>query len=405
MLPGRILQKISKYRYVVQIQTMGTIETVPCWSLSTNDTFSVGEYCSVLTHASDPRLSVYVITKGVYPGHGEIVASPASLSPWNWLNNILHLGQVQVNKPKYWFGIIDKLSTDRTRADVQLYLSGNFAETASKKILPFNRRYWTDVPIQYFGDSGFFSFETGDHVVLDFNFSSSPRLIGFAQEPRLREVIGKTFYQHIIPIGQFKSLSGVIDDKPKYDKNGNLIDRDPLDGTFYAFAPINQGYKYSGSTKIYDLRTCSIEMLTNNKSYYWKGDRIMETTLRSARTLFTESFLLNTGRDSNNIHDYIIWKRDGTYERRYLARSFNTVFGGDFESNYGSDYKTGVRYTALPFIETFEELKGKENEWDVIFHHRGTGRILNDITGWFTAAKYSPVLNLEGYLVRKQDNE
>lgn len=404
MLLGKILQKTGKYRYVVQAQSMGTAVTVQCWCLSTKDVFEVGDFCSVLTHASDPNQNAYVITRGEWLGHGEIVASPLSLSSWNWLRNRLLLGHVQVSKPKYWFGIIESMSEDRRRANVQLYGSGNFGETARVKIFPFNKRVWTDVPIKYQGDSSFYSFEPGDNVVLDFKFSNSPELIGFAQEPRVRDVIAKVFYQHVIPVNWFKQNSGVIDDKIKYDKKGNVIERDPLDGNFYAFAPINYGYPYRGSSKIYDYQSSIVEMSASGKRYSWSSDRVMESSARYSRTLLPESFLLGAGMNNNNVEEYFIWKRDGTYEKRYLSRSFNTVFGNDFETNYGSDYKTGVRYNAKPFIDSFPELKEYYDTCDVVFYHRGVGRILGDIRGWFNVDKYSPMLNLEGYLIKKQES-
>ncbi|MCP1496223.1 hypothetical protein J2Y86_000930 [Pseudomonas migulae] len=361
---------------------------------------------AVLTHASDPRLLTFVITKGTFSGQAEAVASPMENSPWGWLNNQLNLGWTQVRKPKYWFGVIDKLSDDHRFADVVLYGSGNFGERGGIKIFPHDKKNWTRVPIKYFGDNAFFSFETGDHVVLDFAFTNSPTLIGFAQEPRLREIVGQITVYHIISIGRFFNAVGVVDDKhiSTTDKDGKKIPYDPWKGPFYAFAPINYGYKYSGSNYIIDVR----------RTYFTLDNRDYSSALDGSATLYTYGNGINLITETDLIakklatyrdyDEYTFLHSNGYRETRYLSRSFSTFFHSVQKPTYqyGKDYELGVRYDAVPFFTGLLDSPYLRNrkDLDIIFYRRSVGRTLE--TSWYVD-KYSPMLTMEGYFIRKEE--
>lgn len=407
MLPGRVIERVSKFRYVVEVRSIGTYITATCWSLSTNDVFNVGDIVAVLTHASDPRLLTFVITKGAFSGKAEAVASPMENSPWGWLNNQLNLGWTQVRKPKYWFAVIDKLSDDHKFADVVLYGSGNFGERGGIKIFPHDKKSWNRVPIKYFGDNAFFSFETGDHVVLDFAFTNSPTLIGFAQEPRLREIVGQITVNHIIPIGRFYTAIGIVDDKHTYDigKDGKKTPYDPWKGPFYAFAPINYGYKYSGSNSIIDIR----------RAYFTLDNRDYSSVLDGSQTLFTYGHGVNIMTESdrialqlsgsyNNYDQYTYLHPNGYRETRFLSRSFSTFFHSVQKPTYqyGKDYELGVRYDAVPFFMGLLNSPYLRNrkDLDIIFYRRSVGRTLDSN---FYFSKYSPILTMEGYFIRKEE--
>jgi hypothetical protein len=406
VLPGKIIERVSKFRYVVEIRSLGTYVKATCWSLSTTDVFNVGDIVSVLTHASDPRLLTFVITKGTFSGKAEAVANPMENSPWGWLNNQLNLGWTQVRKPKYWFAVIDKLSDDHKFADVVLYGSGNFGERGGIKIFPHDKKNWTRVPIKYFGDNAFFSFETGDHVVLDFAFSNSPTLIGFAQEPRLREIVGQITVNHIISIERFFGGIGIVDDKHTSTTlpDGTKEPYDPWKGPFYAFAPINRSYKYSGSNFITDIRRAYFTL--DNRDYISIGD--------GAQTLYTYGLGVNLMTESDNIalrlsnynnyDEYTFLHSTGYRETRYLSRSFSTFFHTVQKPTYkyGKDYELGVRYDAVPFFAGLlsDPYLRNRKDLDIIFYRRSVGRTLDSN---FYFSKYSPILTMEGYFIRKEE--
>lgn len=401
MLPGKVIERVSKFRYVVEIRSLGTYVTATCWSLSTTDVFSVGDIVSVLTHASDPRLLTFVITKGTFSGKAEAVASPMENSPWGWLNNQLNLGWTQVRKPKYWFAVIDKLSDDHKFADVVLYGSGNFGERGGIKIFPHDKKSWTRVPIKYFGDNAFFSFETGDHVVLDFAFTNSPTLIGFAQEPRLREIVGQITAYHILSISSFFTDVGIVDDKRTTTTlpDGTKVPYDPWKGPFYSFAPINKSYFYSGSNFLVDVRRAYFNLDGKDYESLFDGSGTLYT-YGTGTYLITESKALSL-TTNNDLDEYTFLHSTGYRETRYLSRSFSNFYhtAKNPTYQYGKDYELGVRYDAFPFFAGKNELRNRK-DLDIIFYRRSVGRILDSN---FHFGKYSPMLTMEGYFIRKEE--
>lgn len=353
MIRGEVISKISDGLYEVSINTdrESLAGTKPgsksifrqCYCLNAGEEFSSGEFCSVYSHATNPRTGWHVISKGA--GGSDYVANPLFQGQWSWLLNEMRLGAVQKYKPLYWFGTIASISEDETTADIRLWSGGNIGGN-----LPFGRSSWNSVPLE---GSILNQYLPGDNVVLSFNKTQAPIVLGFAQKPRKFVRVGKYALTHEAAsrgetwVRKKEDING-----GPYYKNQSFTEvgfsPDPMIGDYWRATysiKLNSGLEKEGTTHV-------------GSSFFNPISNILLPGL----------IILYPGIASN---EYYYRDPDFNTTLRYYTKSTGNRFvvTSGLKWIYGFAYEVGTRYSAELF--PFENNPGFDPKlYDIIFTRR-----------------------------------